>query len=130
MNPPENFGTVTPYIFVDDPSAFGEFIKHAFDGDEVGRTVAPDGLIANLQIRIGNMVIMISQTTADYPAMASAYCLYVEDANRTMASAIAAGAKLEMDVADMPYDDRQGGIRDPFGNIWWITQRLIDQPYH
>jgi PhnB protein len=46
-----------------------------------------------------------------------------------MARAIAAGAVLEMAVGDMPYGDRQGGVRDPHGNIWWISQRLIKAPY-
>ena len=34
-----------------------------------------------------------------------------------------------MDVADMPYGDRQGGIRDPFGNIWWVSQRMSTDAY-
>ena len=29
----------------------------------------------------------------------------------------------------MPYGDRQGGIKDPCGNIWWLSQRLIPGPY-
>ena len=36
---------------------------------------------------------------------------------------------LEMAVADMPYGDRQGGVRDPHGNIWWISQRTVKEPY-
>ena len=39
------------------------------------------------------------------------------------------GATLEMAVADMPYGDRQGGVRDPWGNLWWISQRLVEAPY-
>jgi PhnB protein len=46
-----------------------------------------------------------------------------------MARAIAAGADRIMDVADMPYGDRQGGVRDLAGNIWWVSQRLTDKPY-
>jgi PhnB protein len=34
-----------------------------------------------------------------------------------------------MEVADMPYGDRQGGVEDPSGNIWWISQRLVEEPY-
>jgi PhnB protein len=34
-----------------------------------------------------------------------------------------------MEVADMPYGDRQGGVRDAWGNLWWISQRLVDAPY-
>ena len=37
--------------------------------------------------------------------------------------------KLEMQVADVPYGDCQTGVLDPFGNIWWISQRLLDAPY-
>ena len=29
----------------------------------------------------------------------------------------------------MPYGDRQGGVRDAHGNLWWISQRLVEEPY-
>ncbi len=51
------------------------------------------------------------------------------DADAAMAQALAHGATLEMAVANMPYGDRQGGVRDGHGNIWWISQRLVDGPY-
>ncbi len=129
MHVPKGFGTVTPYVFVQDAAAFGAFLLAAFDAEEIGRTTH-DGVIANLQIRIGNVTMMISEASSRYPAMPSSYYLYVEDADAAMARAIAAGARKEMDVGDMSYDDRQGGVRDPFGNLWWISQRLVDRPYH
>ena len=46
-----------------------------------------------------------------------------------MARAVSAGAEKIMDVEDMPYQDRQGGVRDPCSNIWWISQRLVEGPY-
>ena len=46
-----------------------------------------------------------------------------------MRRTVAAGAESIMPVADMPYDDRQGGVRDAWGNLWWISQRLVDGPY-
>lgn len=46
-----------------------------------------------------------------------------------MAKAEQAGAEKIMEVGDMPYGDRQGGVRDPAGNIWWVSQRLTDEPY-
>jgi len=36
---------------------------------------------------------------------------------------------LEIEVGDMPYGDRQGGVKDPHGNIWWISQRTLHDPY-
>jgi PhnB protein len=46
-----------------------------------------------------------------------------------MARALAAGGEGVMAVADMPYGDRQGGVRDPRGNIWWLSQRLAAGAY-
>jgi PhnB protein len=71
----------------------------------------------------------VSEATDRYPAMAAAFYLYVSDANAAMKRALDAGAFLEMPVADMPYGDRQGGVRDGHGNIWWISQRTVEEPY-
>lgn len=127
---PDGFTTVTPYIFVDDADAFATFLKTAFNAREVQRTMRPDGGIANLQLAIGNAMLMVSEANDSYPSMPAAYYIYVENADAAMQSAIAAGGLCEMAVADMDYGDRQGGIRDPFGNIWWVSQRLVDEPYH
>ena len=126
---PDGFGTVTPYVFVDDADAFGEFLKSAFGGRETVRSETPDGRVANLQVRIGTVTMMASDATPAFPAMASSFYIYVENADTTMARAIAAGGTKIMDVDNMSYGDRQGGIRDPFGNLWWISQRLVDEPY-
>jgi len=64
-----------------------------------------------------------------FPAMPASCYLYVENADEAMTRAIAAGGTKIMEVADMPYNDRQGGIKDSFGNLWWLSQRLIDGPY-
>ena len=53
----------------------------------------------------------------------------MEDADEKKRRALAEGATLEMAVADMPYGDRQGGVRDAWGNLWWISQRLVSAPY-
>lgn len=126
---PSNFGTVTPYLFVEGADQFVDFLKSAFDGFFVGSSKRPDGKIANAQVQIGNVTLMISEASNQYKSMPSSFYLYVENADLALAQAIRYGAKLEMAVADMPYGDRQGGVRDAFGNIWWISQRLVEKPY-
>jgi PhnB protein len=61
--------------------------------------------------------------------MSAAYYVYVENADRSFAKAIAAGATKIFDPTDMPYEDRQAGVIDPFGNIGWISQRLVAHSY-
>jgi PhnB protein len=129
MRIPEGFTTITPYFFVDGAEKFVEFLKAAFAGVEVGRSLRTDGKIANAQVRIGTSTVMTSEASTKYPAMPASYYLYVEDADAAMAQAVRSGATLEMPVANMPYGDRQGGIVDPCGNLWWISQRLEDKPY-
>ena len=35
------------------------------------------------------------------------------------------GAERLVEVADMAYGDRQGGVRDPAGNMRWVSRRLV-----
>jgi PhnB protein len=116
-------------MFVESAQASIDFLVTAFDGEEKGRTLEPDNRIANAQVRIGTTTLMISEATERFPPMPTAFYLYIEDADAAMEQALAIGASLEMEVADMPYEDRQRGVVDPFGNIWWISQRLVDRPY-
>ena len=126
---PPGFNTVTPYIFANDAETLVAFLIAGLGGVETLRSVRDDGRIANVQVSIGTSTIMLSEASPGYPAMPASYYLYVENADASMRQAIAAGAVVEMDVQDMPYGDRQGGVRDPAGNIWWISQRLVQEPY-
>ncbi len=126
---PPGFNTITPYFFVEDAESFVNFLVNGLGGSELIRSMTPDGLIQNVQVQIGTSAVMISEATERYPGMSSAFYLYVENAEASMQQAIEHGALLEMAVQDMPYGDRQGGVRDRHGNIWWISQRLVPEPY-
>ena len=108
---PPGFNTITPYFFVDDAEVFVSFLVQGLGGKETCRTMRSDGFIANVQVRLGTSTVMVSEATTQYPAMAAAYYLYVDDADASMRRAIEHGASLEMAVGDMPYGDRQGGVR-------------------
>jgi PhnB protein len=126
---PPGFNTITPYYFVEDAESFVSFLIHGLGGEEACRTMRKDGCIQNVQVRLGTSTVMVSEATQSYPPMASAFYIYVEDADAAMERALEAGATLEMPVGDMPYGDRQGGVRDRNGNIWWISQRTVHEPY-
>jgi len=122
---PPGFNTVTPYFFVANAQAFVTFLIQGLGGVETCRSMKPDGCIANVQVRLGTSTVMVSEATQQHPPMASAFYLYVENADAAMAQALAHGAVLEMPVGDMPYGDRQGGVRDLHGNIWWLSERTV-----
>lgn len=129
MPVPPGFAVVTPYIFATEADAYVRFLETAFEAKEIGRSTAPDGRISNCQVRFDTATIMISEASEAFPPSRAALYLYVDDADEAIVRAISAGAEKIMDVDDMPYGDRQGGVRDPSGNIWWVSQRLSSEPY-
>ena len=56
---PEGYGTVFPYMIVDDANSFVDFLKNIFAANEVGRTEFPDGRVANVQVRIGTSEFVV-----------------------------------------------------------------------
>jgi PhnB protein len=125
---PPGFGTVAPYIFADGAERLVKFLIEGLGGEEACRTMRGD-TIANCQVAIGTTTLMVSEASKAFPPSRSSFYLYVENADESMARALDAGADLVMAVADMHYDDRQGGVRDASGNLWWISQRLLEEPY-
>ena len=128
MHIPPGFNTVTPYFFVDRAADFLVFLTQGLGGNEIGRHMNGDR-IANAQVQLGTSTVMVSEASADFPAMPASYYLYVESADAAMEKAVSSGAAQIMAVADMPYGDRQGGVRDQHGNLWWLSQRLVPGPY-
>ena len=129
MRIPPGFSSVTPYFFVKGADRFVAFLCEGLGGVEALRHLRPDGLIANAQVVLGTSTVMVSETSPQYPPMPCSLYLYVNSADAAVARALLHGATLEMAVADMPYGDRQGGVRDPHGNLWWLSERLVEGPY-
>lgn len=126
---PHGYPTLLPYVFARDAANYVSHLAEAFGAKEIGRSLRPDGTIANCQLRLGSGVMMVSEAQPDYPPSRSTFYFYVEDADTAVAHALKHGAILEMEVTDLPYGDRQGGVTDRAGNVWWISQRFADAPY-
>ncbi len=128
MHIPEGFARVTPYIFAENAAPYMDHLIAALGGVNGGRTMRGQTL-ANGIVRFGDASIMISEAGRGFPPSTLSLYLYVADADAAMAQALAHGMEKIMDVADMDYGDRQGGVKDIAGNIWWLSQRLEDKPY-
>ncbi len=129
MHIPEGFARVTPYIFAENAARYMDHLIAALGGADGGRTMRGDTL-ANGHVRFDTASVMISESGRGFPPSSIALYLYVADAHAAMAQALENGMEKIMDVADMDYGDRQGGVKDTAGNIWWLSQRLEDKPYN
>ncbi len=128
---PDNFHTVTPYLFVDKPQLLIDFLKNAFLAKEINRSINPSNReIANSILQIGNTCFMISKAREQFEGMKTSLYLFVDDVDMAHKRAIENGAKVEFEPDDMPYEDRQSGIIDPCGNYWWISKRQVMKGYN
>jgi uncharacterized glyoxalase superfamily protein PhnB len=123
---PEGYGAVTPFIIVKGAAQLLDFMTDAFGAEEMGRVVGEDGSIGHAGTRIGDSVVMTFDAKADWPWTPSFLPLYVEDGDEVFRQALKAGATSVTEMTNMPWGDRVGRVRDPFGNLWWIMTRIED----
>jgi PhnB protein len=118
---PEGFTTVTPFIMVENAQQVVNFVKRAFDAEEISVLRAEDGTLQHAQIRIGNGIFLIGDTMGEHPAMPATLYLYVADCDCHYERGLGAGGESVSEPTDQFYGDRNAGIKDPCGNIWWIA---------
>jgi PhnB protein len=122
----KDFRSVTPHFNPLRAPVMIEFLQKAFGAEEVYRAQSPDGTIPHAQVRIGDSTIGIGEAHGPYQPMPSTLHLYVPDADAVYQRALQAGATSIQPPADQPYGDRSGGVRDPFGNRWFVATHIRD----
>ena len=124
----EDFRSVTPYFNPVKSEAFIDFLQKAFGGEEIYRAQSPDGVIHHAQVRVGDSIVPMGDAHGPYQPMPSTLHLYVRDTDAAYEQALRAGATSIQAPADQPYGERNAGVRDPFGNRWFIATHLRDVP--
>ncbi len=95
---------------------------------------APGDRVGHAEIKIGDSKVMLADENPEMNARSPksvggspiSLLLYVENVDKTVEGAVAAGAKLKRPVADQFYGDRTGGIEDPFGHQWYVATHVED----
>ena len=116
----DGHGAVRAYLYAD--AGMPEFVEEAFGAKILARHEMPNG--AHVEAMIEDSVFVL-EAADEFPAgvtptVASVY-LYVKDVDAVYAKALELGATSISAPEDKPYDERQGGIKDAFGNTWWIA---------
>ncbi|WP_405614902.1 VOC family protein [Streptomyces sp. NBC_01511] len=123
---PQGYTTIAPWVVTDDTGGFLDFVTQVFGGEELSRVATEDGLIGHAEIRVGDTIVMAFDRHADWPAMPSLLNVFVADVDKTFSQALEAGGRLVTSPADDAFGQRGGRMRDPFGNIWWVTSHVED----
>jgi len=124
---PEGFHSVTPYLVVPNVAQVIDFAKRAFGAKELYPPMRrSDGSIMHCELRIGDSPVMMGEPMGQYPAMPACLYVYVEDTDAVYRQAVQAGGTSMMEPADQFYGDRNAGVKDPAGNLWWIATHKED----
>jgi PhnB protein len=115
--PPSGYHTLTPRVFVSDPTGLVAFLKQVFAATGEVRPDVP------AEVRIGDSLLMVSGTEVRNSMPACLY-VYVDDVDATYRRAIGAGAASLEEPSDLPYGDRRAMVQDAWANLWQIAARL------
>ena len=122
---PSGYNSLSPYLVVNGAQRMIDFLKKVFDAQELRRYDTPDGKIMHAEMRIDDSVIMLADSTEQYPPNKLLMHLYVQDVDASFKKALDAGCK----VIDQPKvqegdPDRRGTLEDFSGNLWSISTQL------
>ena len=123
---PEGANNVNVYLHPLRAEPVIRFLKRAFGARELMRYASPDGVVHHAEIRVGSSMVEMGEAHGKYQPMQPMFYLYVPDVDRVYQNALAAGATTISPPADQPYGDRSGGVKDAFGNQWYIATHVKD----
>jgi PhnB protein len=111
-------GSVRPYLY--GRLDMLELVKRAFGAVELERLEAGNGY--HVEAKIGDSMVVMEVGDPPHPGgtPASIY-VYIDDVDAAYQRALAAGATSIAAPENKPYQERAAGIKDSFGNTWWIA---------
>ena len=123
---PDGYHTITPYLVLEKVAEFLDFAREVFDAVESERQTRPDGSIMHAEVKIGDSRVMMGGVKEGWDPVPGFFYLYVPDSDAMYERALKAGATSLQEPKDEFYGDRSGGVRDPFGNLWWFATHKED----
>ena len=127
MNIPAAHQTIMPYLILQGASKFIDFTKNVFGAAETTtKSLREDGTVMHAEITLNGSTIMVTDETADWTKQTANLFVYVTNADETYQKAIKNGAVSLMELSNQDYE-RTCGVKDPFGNVWWITS--VNNPH-
>ena len=119
---PDNYNSLSPYLIVDNAQKLVDLLKVIFDAVELRKFDHDNGTIAHIELKLDDTIIMISNSTNNYPANTTMLHIYVPDVFKTFNLAVANGCKIiEQPINKQDDPDTRGAFMDFAGNYWAVS---------
>jgi PhnB protein len=123
---PEGLGPVNVYLHPKGTESMIAFLERALGAKLVERAQEAGGPIHHATLRIGDSILEMGEAHDEFQPMPTTFYLYVEDCDTLYRRALDAGAISINPPADQAYGDRNAGVKDPFGNTWYLSTHIRD----
>ncbi len=121
---PEGLRSVQPYLHLREAHKMIPFMETVFGAESLGVHKSPEGIVHHATIRIGNATLEIDEAHAEFRPMPCHLHVYVPDTDAAYARALESGATSIEAPRNAPYGDRAAGVKDAWGNSWFIATYL------
>jgi PhnB protein len=126
---PEGFRSLTQYLILDNAAGFLKFIEQAFGATERFLMRDGDGIIRHAEAQLGESAIEFAESSGQWKAMPAGLHYYVKNSDEVYAQALKAGGTSLYEPANRDYGDREAGVRDPSGNLWFLSTHTAGKSY-
>lgn len=121
---PGQIRTVQPYLHLRGAEKMIPFLENAFGAKVLGDIArSPDGKVLHATLQIGTNTLELSEAYGEFQPMPCHIHLHIDDGDALYESALRAGATSVDPPSNKPYG-RSGGVKDAFGNTWYMTSPL------
>src|SRR5205809_7981365 len=102
---PPNYRTVTPYLIVDGIPRLIDFLRETFHAEERARINDKEDHVGHAEIKIGNSIVMMADSTPQYKPIPSQLYVYVENVDDTYRQGLKAGGTSAQEPTTQFYGD-------------------------
>jgi len=125
---PSGYNSVSPYLVVNGAQKMVDMLKYVFHATELRRYDRPDGTIMHVEVKVDDSVVMIGDSSEEYPANRLLIHIYVPNVDEVFARALDHGCKsVETPTQRKGDPDRRGSFIDFAGNTWAVGTMINNE---
>ena len=114
--------SVQPYLHLHGAHKMIPFLESAFNAKALGVHTSPEGVVQHATLEISGATLEIDEAHGEFQPQPCLLHVYVPDPDTLYEQALHAGATSVEPPQDKPYGERSAGLKDAFGNLWYIAR--------
>jgi len=114
------FSTLRPYVY--GPHSILPFVETCLGAKVLARHQQDGDNAEHIEAQIGDSILVLELRDPPHESgFPGSIYVYVEDVDVAVSNANECEVEVFAAAEDKPYEERQAGVRDAYGNVWWIS---------